>query len=84
MSFFKGIVLKGLWELITSLIAKITWEVVLERFATRCVVWGLEKLKTLTTNDVLQDTVDDILVLLQGKRLKELPELSAPTPVQKE
>ncbi|GAD78179.1 hypothetical protein [Vibrio azureus] len=45
MTLFKGIVLKGVWELLTSLVAKITWEVVLERFATRLVVWGLETLK---------------------------------------
>ena len=84
MSFFKGIILKGLWELLTSLIAKITWEVVLERFATRSVIWGLETLKGLTTNDVVQGTVDDILLSLQGKRLKEVPLQQSATPEQKE
>ncbi|YCO01553.1 hypothetical protein ACB087_01260 [Vibrio sp. VNB-15] len=78
MSFFKGILLKGLWELLTTLIAKITWDVVLERFATRLVVWGLETLKNLSTNDVLQGTVDDILQSLQGKRLKALSSQPAP------
>lgn len=78
MSFFKGILLKGLWELLTTLIAKITWDVVLERFATRLVVWGLETLKNLSTNDVLQGTVDDILQSLQGKRLKALSSQLAP------
>ena len=73
MTLFKGIVLKGVWELLMSLVAKITWEVVLERFATRLVVWGLETLKKLSTNDVLNDTVEDILLALQGKRLKALP-----------
>lgn len=84
MSFFKGIILKGVWELLTSLIAKITWEVVLERFATRLVIWGLETLKGLTTNDVVQGTVEDILQSLQGKRLKEVPLMPSPTPEQKE
>lgn len=84
MSFFKGIILKGLWELLTSLIAKITWEVVLERFSTRSVIWGLETLKGLTTNDVVQGTVDDILLSLQGKRLKEVPLHQSATPEQKE
>ncbi len=84
MSFFKGIILTGLIELVKSLFAKITWDIVLERFATRLIVWGLETLKGLTTNDVLQGTVDDILQSLQGKRLKEVPLLPAPTPQQKE
>ncbi|MDW1615055.1 hypothetical protein R7D96_13055 [Vibrio sp. Vb2853] len=84
MSFFKGIILTGLIELVKSLFAKITWDIVLERFATRLIVWGLETLKGLTTNDVLQGTVDDILQSLQGKRLKEVPLLPAPIPQQKE
>ncbi len=84
MSFFKGIILTGLMELVKSLFAKITWDIVLERFATRLVIWGLETLKGLTTNDVLQGTVDDILQSLQGKRLKEVPLLSAPVREQKE
>jgi len=68
-----GIFGKSLWEIVKGIFLQITWQVIVERFATRMVVWGLEKLKTLTTNDVMQNTVDDVLLSLQGKRLKEVP-----------
>lgn len=73
MSFLTGVLGKTIWEVLKGLLLQIAWKVIVERFATRVVVWGLEKLKSLTTNDVAQDTVDDILLSLQGKRLKEVP-----------
>ncbi|EIE5865643.1 hypothetical protein [Vibrio sp. 779(2023)] len=74
MNFFVGIVGKTLLEVLKGLVFQISWTIILERFATRLVVWGLETLKGLSTNDVLQDTVDDIIAALQGKRLKEVPQ----------
>ncbi|EPT9293881.1 hypothetical protein [Vibrio parahaemolyticus] len=74
MSFLTGIVGKTLFEVLKGLFFQISWTIILERFATRLVVWGLETLKGLSTNDVLQDTVDDIIAALQGKRLKEVPQ----------
>ncbi|MFG0887547.1 hypothetical protein [Vibrio sp. CJQ_6] len=74
MSFLTGIVGKTLLEVLKGLFFQIGWKIVLERFATRLVVWGLETLKGLSTNDVLQETVDDIINALQGKRLKEIPQ----------
>ncbi|TOZ70081.1 hypothetical protein [Vibrio parahaemolyticus] len=74
MNFLTGIVGKTLLEVLKGLVFQIGWKIVLERFATRLVVWGLETLKGLSTNDVLQDTVDDIINALQGKRLKEIPQ----------
>lgn len=76
MNFLIGIFGKSLWEMAKGIFLQITWQVIVERFATRVVVWGLEKLKTLTSNDVMQDTVDDVLKSLQGKRLKEVPIIS--------
>ncbi len=73
MNFLMGIFGKSLWDIVKGIFLQITWQVIVERFATRMVVWGLEKLKTLTTNDVMQNTVDDVLLSLQGKRLKEVP-----------
>ncbi len=70
-----GIFGKSLWEIVKGIFLQITWQVIVERFATRLVVWGLEKLKSLTTNDVMQETVDDVLMSLQGKRLKEVREV---------
>lgn len=79
MNFLLGVMGKSFLEVLKGLILQITWSVILERFATRCVVWGLKTLKTLSTNDVLQETVDDVIASLQGKRLKEVP-----TPKQRE
>ncbi|HCH5317043.1 TPA: hypothetical protein NKY78_002524 [Vibrio parahaemolyticus] len=73
-SFLTGIVGKTLLEVLKGLLFQISWKIILERFATRTVVWGLETLKGLTTNDVMQETVDDIINALQGKRLKEIPQ----------
>ena len=73
MSFITAIVGKTLLEVLKGLFFQISWSIILERFATRLVVWGLETLKGLSTNDVLQETVDDIINALQGKRLKEVP-----------
>lgn len=76
MNFLIGIFGKSLLDIAKGIFLQITWQVIVERFATRVVVWGLEKLKTLTTNDVVQGTVDDVLKALQGKRLKEVPIIS--------
>lgn len=76
MNFLIGIFGKSLLDIAKGIFLQITWQVIVERFATRVVVWGLEKLKPLTTNDVVQGTVDDVLKSLQGKRLKEVPIIS--------
>ncbi|MCG7499374.1 hypothetical protein MHO82_21135 [Vibrio sp. Of7-15] len=73
MNFVTSVLLKTLYEVLKSLVTSLSWTVIVERFATRLVIWGLEKLKNLTTNDVVQDTVDDVIASLQGKRLKEIP-----------
>lgn len=73
MSFLTGIIGKTLLEVLKGIFFQITWKIIVERFATRLVVWGLETLKDLSTNDVLQETVDDIIASLQGKGLKEVP-----------
>ena len=78
MPFITGVLGKTLWEVLKGIALKITWKVVLERFATRSVVWGLETLKKLTTNDVVQGTVDDVIASLQGKGLKEIPQKEKP------
>ncbi|MEZ8924015.1 hypothetical protein AB6D87_04900 [Vibrio lentus] len=72
MNFITGILGKTLWEVVKSLVLQVAWKVILERFASRLVIWGLERLKTLTTNDVTQETVSDIIYSLKGKKLKEV------------
>ena len=57
-------------ETFLSLIAKIAFRTVAERFMTRLVIYGLNKLKDYSTNEVVDETVQDIIDQLKGKRLK--------------
>jgi len=61
-------------EALLSLIGKIGWKIIGERLSTRLVVYGLNKLKNLSTNSVVDSTVDDIIKMLKGKGLKALEE----------
>lgn len=72
MSFLTNILGKTLWEVLKGLFFQVAWKVILERFASRLVIWGLEKIKSLSTNDVTQETVNDIILSLKGKKLKEV------------
>ena len=72
MSFLINILGKTLWEVLKGLFFQVAWKVILERFASRLVIWGLEKIKNLSTNDVTQETVNDIILSLKGKKLKEV------------
>lgn len=72
MSFLTGIIGKTLWEVLKGMFFQVAWKVILERLASRLVIWGLEKIKTLSTNDVTQETVNDIILSLKGKKLKEV------------
>ena len=62
-------------EIFLSLLAKVAFKAVGERFATRLVVYGLDKLKNYSDNDVVAETIDDIVTSLTGKRLKVIDEL---------
>jgi len=69
------ILFTALKEIFLSLLAKIAFKAVGERFATRLVVYGLNKLKDYSTNEVVDETVDDVINQLKGKRLKVIDEL---------
>ena len=62
-------------EIFLSLVAKIAFKTVLERFATRLVVYGLNKLRDYSENEVVDSTVDDVINQLKGKKLKVIDEL---------
>ena len=64
-------------EIFLSLFAKIAFKVVLERFSTRLVIYGLEKLKGYSTNEVVDETVQDVISQLKGKGLKVVDDLGA-------
>ena len=57
-------------EILLSMVAKVAFKAVAERFDTRLVVYGLEKLESYSTNYVVKDTVNDIKNQLKGKGLK--------------
>ena len=62
-------------ETFLSLVGKLAFRVLAERFMTRLVVYGLEKLRGYTTNEVVEETVTDIISQLKGKKLKVIDEL---------
>jgi hypothetical protein len=59
-------------EIVLSMVGKIAFKHVGERLATRLVVYGLNKLKGMSSNTVTTGLVDDILMSLEGKGLKAL------------
>lgn len=56
-------------EIFLGMIGKVAGKVVAERFATRLVVYGLNKLKDNSENTVVQETVDDVINKLKGNKL---------------
>ncbi len=62
-------------EVFLSLVGKLAFRVLAERFATRLVIYGLNKLRQQSTNEVLEETVQDVLSQLKGKKLKVIDEL---------
>lgn len=72
-----SIVYSLLKETSLSLVGKLTFRVLAERFATRLVIYGLNKLRQQSTNEVLEETVQDILNQLKGKKLKLIDDLGS-------
>lgn len=64
------IALAFLKELVLMLLARVSWAATIERFIVRALIFLLEKLRDRYTNSVSQETVDDIIQQLKGKRLK--------------
>lgn len=57
-------------ETLKAMLFKIAFKSVLERFITRVVLWGGDKLVLMTSNDLDNQTWADIRAELTGKRLK--------------
>lgn len=64
-----AIALSALKEILLATVAKIAWKTIAERFFTRVVLYGLRKLESYSDNDVVDDTINDIIKNLEGKRL---------------
>jgi hypothetical protein len=61
-------------EMLLSMVGRVMGKAIMERFATRLVIYGLNKLKDYSTNDVVDETVQDIIDKLKGKKLKVIDE----------
>jgi len=64
------ILIKLLKETLQTLLLRVGWKIVVERFITRVVIWGLEELEKKQTNTVTKETLNDILASLKGKGLE--------------
>ncbi|MCY0966148.1 hypothetical protein [Parathalassolituus penaei] len=66
------------WQLLqdtlTAVLGRIQWTVVLERLLTRVLIGLLQWVKGLSTNDVVDETVDLIAAMLEQKRLLKATE----------
>lgn len=58
-----------------AVFGKIAFKAIMERFYSRLIIWSLEKLKSKTSNEVVQKTVDDIIASLRGKRLRVVDDM---------
>lgn len=64
-----GLTTKLVVDVLTAIIGKVAWTIVLERLLTRVLVGCLKWLASLTSNEVVQSTVKDIVVQLRSKGL---------------
>jgi hypothetical protein len=70
-----GIAYTMIKEILLGFVGKIAFKAILERFFTRLVIYGLEKLAQMNTNKVVTETVEDIINDLKGKDLKVVEDL---------
>ena len=71
-----NVILNLVKEVLLAMVFKVAWKVVLERALTRVIIASLRWLAKLTTNNVDDQTVEDIIVSLKGKRLKVIDDPS--------
>lgn len=64
-----AIVVTLIKEMFLSIIGKIAFKAILERFFTRMIIYSLEKLKDMSTNTVVDETIEDVIKSLSGKGL---------------
>lgn len=69
-----GLTVKLVVDVLTAIIGKVAWTVVLERLLTRVLIGCLKWISTLTTNQVVHDTVKDIVGQLKSKGLAKAGE----------
>ncbi len=63
------VVLKLVYEVVLMMLGRINWKIVIERFVSRLVSWGIERLANMKTNSLGKDTAIDILRQMQDEGL---------------
>jgi len=58
-----------IYEMSIAILGRVAWTAVFERFYTRLLIYSLKKIQTMSTNDVVDSTVEDIINSLKGKKL---------------
>jgi hypothetical protein len=69
----------ALKEIIEGLLQRVNWQIIAERFITATVILGLKKLRDMSSNQLLDDTVTDIIRMLQGRGLSRADEQQLPS-----
>lgn len=64
------VILLAVFEVLKAMVFKVAFKHVFERFVTRLVLWGGDKLVGMTTNTLDDKTWIDIKTELSGRRLK--------------
>jgi hypothetical protein len=76
---FVAMLLPTLKDICMGMLLKIAFKPILERFITRLVIAGLKSLAKMSTNDVVDSTIADIINSLNGKKLKVISDIKAGT-----
>lgn len=63
-------------ETFLAIFAKLAFKTIFERFLTRLVVYSLKKLRDMSSNEVVDDTLTDIINSLTGKGLTVIDEIA--------
>jgi hypothetical protein len=76
MTGFLAMLVPTIKDIAGGLLMRIAFKAVLERFLTRLLVSCLKSLQKLSSNDVIDETVQDVIDSLGGKKLKVISELN--------
>jgi hypothetical protein len=64
----------ALKEIVIGMLKRVQWDVIAERLLTGLVVQSLEKIASMSSNELTKENVELIAAMLRGKRLKRADE----------
>ena len=70
-----NIVFTMLQEILLSILGRIAFKSIAERFMTRLFIYALKKLESYSSNDVVEGTANDLINQLKGKKLAVIDKL---------